>query len=340
LRRAYFQTERGRVRVLHEPAGLPNVRVLTVVGPLPFGGRNALVHRVNARAVELQVRAALAAFPLENPLFLAQHPKAHALAKRLGLGDVVYDCLDDFAAFEGWHDPRMIERYEEELFRSAKLVTASARGLVARAKAAGVDAELVPNGVELQWFRADTEAKRIEKPAGAKVFGFIGAIYEWIDLGLVEALAKLRPDDLVVLVGPLKAGVAAELERVKALPNVRFVGPVPHREVASWIAAFDACLLPFKRNRLTESVNPLKLHEYFALGKPCLATGIPEIARWGELVSLADTADALPAAVARIEGEWRDPELSVFRTAARRKVALEHSWDAITARLAGLLERV
>ena len=39
LGRAYRNTERGRTRVLHTPSDAPNIRVLSVLAPLPLGGR-------------------------------------------------------------------------------------------------------------------------------------------------------------------------------------------------------------------------------------------------------------------------------------------------------------
>jgi len=331
--RAYFRTERTPMRLLYTPPEMPNVRVLTVLAPLPFSGRYPLAHTLNARAVALQIRAALRRFPLSEPVFLAQHPKALALANQLGLQDIIYDCLDDLAAFPGWHDGAVIEQYENDLFRQASLVTVSSKILADRAVAAGAAPLLLPNGVELSWFRRDTPPRPVEKPPGARVFGFVGAIYEWIDLELIEALARTRPKDLVVLVGPIKASLTTEIARLQALPNVRLVGSVPHREVATWIAAFDVCLLPFKRNRLTESVNPLKLYEYFALGRPCLAASIPEIACWGEVVALADTPAQLPAALAEIQKEWDDPVLARQRADRRVEIAGQHAWDAITERM-------
>lgn len=339
-RRAYLKTEIGRPRLLHTPAGLPNLRVLTVVGPLPFGGRFPLVHRANALAVAAQVKAALKLFPLQDPILFAEHPKALALAPLLGLRSIVYDSIDDFGAFEGWHDPAVMDAYDRALLRRADLVTASSDGLVERARKERTQAELLPNGVELRYFPSDAPAQPIEKPAGAKVFGFVGALYDWIDLELIDALATQRPQDLVVLVGPLRASLAGAVERLQRRPNVRFIGPVPHTEVARWVQAFDACLLPFRRNRLTESVNPLKLYEYFALGKPCLATAIPEIARYGEIVALADTPAQLPEALNELEREWTDPERAGRHAAMRRQVAETHSWDAITARLEKLLDGV
>lgn len=334
--RAYLHTDHGRARLLYSPPELPNLRVLSVVGPLPFGGRSRLVHAANSVMVAAQVKAALAAFPLRDPIFVAEHPKAHALAKRLGIRTIVYDSIDDFGAFEGWHKAAVLDAYDRELLAAADLVTASSDGLVKRALGVRAQAELLPNGVELRFF--PTDAEPVELPPGTgRVFGFVGALYDWIDLELIEALARRRPSDRVVLVGPLKASLTGAVERLQRQANVRFVGPVPHTDVARWIAAFDACLLPFRRSRLTESVNPLKLYEYFALGKPCLATAIPEVARYGELVALADSASELPAALEAIEREWSEPATREARARARRVVAEEHSWDGITARLEALL---
>ena len=152
---AYRHTERGKVRLLWQPPDAPNVRVLSVLAPLPFGGRSTLAHQANAASVAAQVLAALRVFKLENPIFVAAHPKAHALAKGLGMRDVVYDCMDDFSAFEGWHTPEVMEGYDRALMTEASIVTCTAKQLVAKAREVRSEAHLIPNGVDLSRFSPD-----------------------------------------------------------------------------------------------------------------------------------------------------------------------------------------
>ena len=79
--------------------------------------------------------------------------------------------------------------------------------------------------------------------------------------------------------------------------NVRFVGAVPYERLPEAMASFDVALLPYVRSELTRSINPLKLREYLASGRPIVATSLPEVARYAPEVRLADTAEETIAAV-------------------------------------------
>jgi len=71
-------------------------------------------------------------------------------------------------------------------------------------------------------------------------------------------------------------------------------------------------LIPFKLNELTVAVNPIKLREYLAAGLPVVATPLPEVALYKELVAIADGAEAFAAAIESVleTGPQRRGELS------------------------------
>ena len=48
------------------------------------------------------------------------------------------------------------------------------------------------------------------------------------------------------------------------------------------MAQFDVGLIPFLKNRLTDSVDPIKYHEYRALGLPVVSTSFGEMPMYAE----------------------------------------------------------
>ncbi len=105
------------------------------------------------------------------------------------------------------------------------------------------------------------------------VIGYFGSLHEWIDLDLIEWLARARPAWTFMLVGH----AAVDVAHLAALPNVRLAGAQPYESLPTWAKAFDAAIIPYRRTRQTENANPLKLREYLATGKPVVSVRNPEI---------------------------------------------------------------
>ena len=59
--------------------------------------------------------------------------------------------------------------------------------------------------------------------------------------------------------------------RVRDLELV-LAGRRPQSAIPSYVAAFDVCLNPFRGSRAADSVSPLKVYEYLALGRPVVST--------------------------------------------------------------------
>ena len=78
------------------------------------------------------------------------------------------------------------------------------------------------------------------------------------------------------MVGEHNNANPAGMARLRALPNVHFLGRKPYAALPGYCKAFDVALLPFIKNELTENANPLKLREYLAAGLPVVSTDIPE----------------------------------------------------------------
>lgn len=83
----------------------------------------------------------------------------------------------------------------------------------------------------------------------------------------------------------------------------------PYRELPAYLRFFDAAMIPFLVNDITNATSPLKLFEYMAGGKPVVVTPMEESQHYpGVLV--ADGAARLCRADCRSAGPaWR-PGLS------------------------------
>src|ERR1019366_5094600 len=117
---------------------------------------------------------------------------------------------------------------------------------------------------------------------------YFGAIADWIDLDLVYDGAKARPQYSFVLIGQV---FGRDVSALEALPNVRLLGNKPYADIPAYLYHFDACLIPFLLNQVTKATDPVKLYEYFSLGKPVVATNMAELAQCGDLLYIGHDAE-------------------------------------------------
>ena len=136
------------------------------------------------------------------------------------------------------------------------------------------------------------------------------------------ALARSRWS--FVLVGKQTTGLSA----VRGLPNVHLLGQKRYTLLPAYCRGFDVGIIPFRTSDLTLRANPLKLREYLAAGLPVVSTPLPEVARYGPLVHLAEGAPAFIQAIAAALGE-RSPALDRTRSSAMES----ESWEARVAEI-------
>jgi glycosyltransferase involved in cell wall biosynthesis len=163
----------------------------------------------------------------------------------------------------------------------------------------------------------------------------VGAINQKVDFELVLALAKRRPSWQFVFVGEidnLRPGDAELIAALRACHNIHILDAVPQREVPGILLNLDVGLVCYRTLKWTLAGYPLKALEYLACGLPVVATNLPALQSFADVIAIAESADewekALAAAIAgRGNGN----------TASRVAMARANSWDTRVARLNGLL---
>jgi teichuronic acid biosynthesis glycosyltransferase TuaH len=103
-----------------------------------------------------------------------------------------------------------------------------------------------------------------------KIIGYIGSVDHRIDYTLLESVARNYPDWTLLLVGPLSNEYKAS--QLGEYSNVVAVGSKPLNELPLFVKEMDCGIIPFLLNKLTESIYPLKLNEYLAVGIPIVTT--------------------------------------------------------------------
>lgn len=266
---------------------------------------------------------------------------------------VVYHVVDEYSAYPGLSEAQRAQQrdLDRQLSARADLVFCTARSLVEARRPLNSNTHYMPNAVDYQAFQRAAEGCTDGAPAAEEsargamdqlqrlpqpLLGVVGGLNVKVDLDLLREVARLRPDWTLALVGPVSYGVSEDdLAPLRRLPNVCFTGPLPHQQVPAAIAACDVCLIPYRLTEQTRHVNPLKVYEYLAGGKPVVATPLPELTQFAGTVRLAGDADAFVAAIAAALPEADDPAAQ----ARRRAIAAANTWDQRVAQMVELVDR-
>lgn len=248
-----------------------------------------------------------------------------------------YDFFDDDTVFGGSERPQYQEMKRRLIDSSHVFITTSPaltetlRPLVPSGRALLE----IPNGVDAEWFRDRAERAHGGREARQETtVGYVGAIFDWIDCELILRVAALRPALQFKLVGPVSPANRRLLKKVPG--NVRVVGEIPYDQVPGHIASFDVCMIPFRQGAIADSTDPIKLYEYFSLGKPVVATPMQQLEQYQKqhLVRIADDPGAFAAAIdGMVATDSRD--LREKRVA----VAAGHSWMAHAGKILDALQR-
>lgn len=246
---------------------------------------------------------------------------AEELRRRLGW-PICYDVMDEHAGFPSV-EPDVI-RLEEKLVRGADLVLTTSVPLEERLRREGARPVRIPNGVDFERFSSLPERVVCFSP-GKPVIGYIGAVAQWIDLDLVGKLARRRPEWTFVLVG---GTYGAKLAPLAGLGNVRILGEIDYPCLSPILHDFDVAIIPFHQTPLTNATNPIKMYEYLAAGRPVVATPIPEIEPFSDVVYTASGVDEFESRI--VQALAQDSPLLRARRAQRVRT---ETWDARVAHL-------
>ena len=243
---------------------------------------------------------------------LVEHPYWWDCARRLPNGTVVYDCMDHHEGFGGMPDALL--EIERAARRDADVLVTTSDWLRDRFLQERRRIELIRNACEFDRFAA-RPSKVWKDPEGRLVVGYYGAIAEWVDVELLDALATALPEVCFRLVGNDTARAQEALAHHR---NVQFTGERRSPELTYHLYAFDVCLLPFRVVPLTLATNPVELYEYLAAGRTVVAVDLPEMRQFEDLVLVAKDHTDFVAKVRHALANPPTPALSRGAAPSRR----------------------
>jgi glycosyltransferase involved in cell wall biosynthesis len=304
-----------------------------VLSPLVLPAhRYRAARALNARLLPAIVCHAAKRLHMSRPILWAYAPQAETLLSGLEPGFVVYHCVDDIAAQPGV-DAESFRAAERRLLLRADLVLASSPPLRKRLSELSDRVLYAPNVADVDLFATalqpgpeDVALSALPSPR----IVFTGAVVATkLDIELLLATARLRPQWSIALVGPVGAGdPGTDVSALQAQPNIHLLGHRSHDRLPGVLRAADAAIIPYSINPLTTSVFPMKVYEYLAAGLPVISTPLPSLAGVEQIARAANAQEFVHALEQALADDA--PTLRAQRSAD----ASSHSWDRRLAEIA------
>jgi glycosyltransferase involved in cell wall biosynthesis len=285
--------------------------------------RFRFVRWINQAFVVATVRQLMWREGIRRPMSWFLVPHLSFAADKLDSSLSIYYCIDDYAALPDVNS-QAVRAMDQQLTRGADLVFVASDTLLGEKLRLNSATYVSPHGVDFDHFArardpnlfVPSDIAELPKP----IIGFFGLVERWIDLELIQYLAKQRPNWSFVLIGR----VAVADNDVARGKNIYFLGKRPYEELPAYGKQFDACIIPYRLTQQVLHSNPIKLREYLAMGKPVVSVSTPEIDKYADVVEIANTDEEF---LAKLDAVLSRPSTSEDIQRRMDRVALE-SWDS------------
>lgn len=292
---------------------------LSVVNPRMWPWFSKSVdRRFNAWLLERELRPLIEQLP-QPVTAITTLPITADLPGRLPIDRWVYYCVDDFGEWPGL-DGDTLRSMDSEMIMAADEIVAVSRHLQTAIRRHGRDSSLLTHGVDLpHWCQTGSTASLSLQVAEGPLAVFWGVVDRRLDTAMLIELSRQWPDGKIMLVGPQQNPDP----EVLALPNVVTPGPLPFAELPVLAARADVLIMPYADLPVTRAMQPLKMKEYLATGRPVVVSRLPAVAPWEDCMDVCETPEQFASHVRRLATN----ELPVSQMMARQRLQQE-GWDA------------
>lgn len=304
------------------------VRVVTPVLPREAGERRAastVARLVEKLFADYQIGDHVAWFytPMALDIVPSERPRV-----------VVYDCMDELSLFKD--APRQMIDREKDLFQISQLVFTGGMSLFECKRRQHGSVYAFPSSVDYEHFaqaRTLEDSMEDQPSLPHPRLGYAGVIDERIDLGLIDYLARVRPEWQSIMIGPIAKIDPASLPQ---RPNIHWLGMKAYADLPRYFAGWDVALMPFAINEATKYISPTKTPEYLAAGLPVVSTPVRDVVRQYGQLGLARVGSTYEEFAAEVEYaltygmsmKWRERADAFLQT-----LSWDRTWQAMSSLL-------
>ena len=321
----------------------PGVFVCSPLVLPPFG--SSLRRAINNTVLLPLIKRVARRLGMRDPLIWTYLPTDVALdlinKLRTRRSLIVYYCVADFAQLST--DATRLAEAEVSVLKNSDLVLSNCEELATHCARWSNDAvHVFPPGVDLNAFPVESSSETSAAPDLDQIarlprplIGYVGGLHRFVDIDLIVSMARARPQWSWVFIGPFQISV----EKLSNEPNIHLLGFKPHNQLVSFIRSFDVCIVPYLKTIYTNTVVPVKVNEYLAVGKPVVATNLPTICEFNQRHKVLITAENQVEPFLKSIDQalnWPTDDASIAR---RREVAALCDWNLQLVAMSDLIEQ-
>lgn len=204
------------------------------------------------------------------------------------VNNLVYDYLDDISISE-----IDIEEEHIEALQLADKVSTTADKLKAQIMQYRQDVIYIPNGVNINDWEIEDKNKLLqvkkEYNLSQNIIWFYGAIEDWIDFDILELILQNKNYTLVIIWIDNKD--LLNKKWILKYENAIYLWYKSYGELKYYANLFSIAIIPFKINKLTDGVSPVKFFEYLIQWKPVVTTWFYEIKKHNQYCFVSNNKD-------------------------------------------------
>lgn len=297
---------------------------------IPFA-YNSLIARLNSVLISRQCRNLIRQLDFSPYILWLGSPMAAPLLDVLEPCLTVYNPVDRYHAF-AFVDPDKILALEQKIAEKANVILCTSEAIKNDLLPLNGSTHNVSHGVDFEHFNSallndvvPEDIKHMKRP----IIGYFGGLSERVNYTIIAGLAAANMDATILLIGPK----LANLSEIEKYPNVHILEYKRFDILPQYLKEFDVCLVPYHVNKLMDGVDPIKLKEYFCLGKPVVSTDLPEVRKYDGLVYIGRDEDDF---IIKVRAALQEKDDGI--KAERIKKAKESDWSIKVEEISVILD--
>ncbi len=297
-----------------------------VVSPITipvFKGKFAA--RINTEILWLQIKLFIKILRLKNIHFFVSSPSFGILADKIKRFFCIYYYSDLYVAYRELKHKNEMILLDKKVYDISKLIYCASDKICSTLGSNGKTPKYLPHSVDLDHFNKISPIPKELMKIPHPIIGYYGTLSDSNDWEIIDFISEQRPSYNFVFIGK-KFISLPELEERK---NIHFIDKISYQDIPAYGSCFDVAIMFWILREWILHSSPLKLLEYFALGKPVVSVDIPEVKnKYGNVVLISNDKYSFLENI--------DKALMSDRLILRRRydeILKNHSWEKVVNRI-------